>query len=212
MAKIATELGAALGVLLHLPRHPERAVGRAGRGRAADDGRGGREGQRGTVAGTGVAARPGGGRVPGLRSRPPGCSPCPTRSPPSSATAPAARSSTRRPPMFSSMGEGFAGVQRGLQQRAGLRLASAHRRPLARHGRLHQGRPARRPDRGRDRRDGRRGGGPDRGRLGRGRRLRVRHADHGHRRAVPGGAGPRHRLPRRLDRPLPRRGPPGAVA
>ena len=52
----------------------------------------------------------------------------------------------------------------------------------------------------------------DRGRLGRGRRLRVRHADHGHRRAVPRGAGPRHRLPRRLDRPRPRRGRPAAAS
>ena len=42
-------------------------------------------------------------------------------------------------------------VQRGLQHRAGIRLASAHGRPLAWHGRLHQGRAAHRADRGRDR-------------------------------------------------------------
>ena len=60
--------------------------------------------------------------------------------------------------------------------------------------------------------DGRRGDGPRRGRLGRGRRLRVRHADPGHRRAVPRGAGPRRRLPRRLDRPLPAPRPPAAAS
>ena len=48
-------------------------------------------------------------------------------------------------------GRGFRGVQRGLQHRAGIRVASAHRRPLARYRRLHQGRAARRADRGRDR-------------------------------------------------------------
>src|SRR6185312_1560821 len=199
--------GGGAGRATHLPRHPERAMGGARRGRAADDGRGGRQGQRGTVAGTGVAARAGRGRVPGLRSRHRDVHlarrgrRCHLRRP--------RRSARRRGGHHVLLdGRGVPGLQRGLQQRAGLRVASAHRRPLARHGRLHQGRPAWRPDRGRDRRDGRHGGGPDRGRLGRGRRLRVRHADHGYRRAVPGGAGPRHRLPRRLDRPLPGRGRP----
>ena len=110
--------------------------------------------------------------------------------------------------MLSSMGEGFDAFSEAFGTGQGFGWHQRTAEPLARHGRLHQGRAARRADRGRDRRDGRRGGGAGRGRLGRGRRLRVRRADPGHRRAVPRGAGPRRRLPRRLDRPLPRRGGP----
>ena len=50
----------------------------------------------------------------------------------------------------------------------------------------------------------------DRGRLGRGRRLRVRHADHGDRRAVPGGAGCSASTTTTPRSPTPAPRPPGA--
>ena len=60
--------------------------------------------------------------------------------------------------MMSSMGEGFGDVQRGVLPRRRVRLAPAHGRALARHGRLHPGRAADRAGRRRDRRARRRGG------------------------------------------------------
>ena len=160
MTKIVTELGAALGVLLtSLGTRSGLWAALAGAGPLTTARWPRRSAWNRRWYGSGCAPRPPAGTWTTTRHR--DRSPCPTRSRPPSATAPAGRSSTRRPPCCPRWARVSPSFSEAFSSRAGLRVASAHRRPLARHGRLHQGRPARRPDRGRDRRDGRRGGGPD---------------------------------------------------
>ncbi len=103
-------------------------------------------------------------------------------------------------------GRGIRRLQRGVRDREGIRLASAHRRPLARCGRLHQGRAPWRAHRRLDRGDACRRRGAGRRRHGRRCRLRLRHPHHDDREPVPRGEGARHRLPRRIRRARPRAG------